>query len=454
MSNPLYKKHPFLAGTFILTMTGLISRVLGFFYRIYLSQLFGPEGIGIYQLLGPIMALSYSFTVAGIQTSISKYTASETSTGSKQQSLKFLLSGLILSISLSILTTLFLYKYSNQIAASFLLEKRTASMIRILSLTLPLNAIHSCINGYYYGIKKASTPASLQLIEQLFRIGSVIAITYIGVKVKKACTINVAVLGLLIGEFAASILSIVIALHRFKSTSLRVVLFKTPSMYQTSRKILSIATPLSLNRIIINFLQSIEAVYIPNRLIAYGYDHSTAISIYGVLTGMALPLILFPCALTNSISVLLLPIISEADETKNKSLIKKAIRKSIQYCILFGVLALILFFIFGRFAGQILFNNKLAGHFIITLSFICPFLYLSSTLASIINGLGKSFLVFFTNLSSLIIRLFFIFFGIPKVGIKGYLWALLFSQFYISTIYILYLKQKFNIEIQKKTYYN
>ena len=77
---PSLKKNPLISGTLILTVTGLISRTIGFFYRINLSRLFGEEGMGIYQLLGPILALSFSLTAAGLQTAISKYVASETST--------------------------------------------------------------------------------------------------------------------------------------------------------------------------------------------------------------------------------------------------------------------------------------------------------------------------------------------------------------------------------------
>ena len=67
------KRHPLIFGTIILTATGLITRVIGFFYRIYLSRLFGEEGMGIYQLLSPALSLSFSLTAAGYQTAISKY---------------------------------------------------------------------------------------------------------------------------------------------------------------------------------------------------------------------------------------------------------------------------------------------------------------------------------------------------------------------------------------------
>ena len=71
------KRHPLIFGTMILTATGLITRVIGFFYRIYLSRLFGEEGMGIYQLLSPALSLSFSLTAAGYQTAISKYVAAD-----------------------------------------------------------------------------------------------------------------------------------------------------------------------------------------------------------------------------------------------------------------------------------------------------------------------------------------------------------------------------------------
>lgn len=87
-----------------------------------------------------------------------------------------------------------------------------------------------------------------------------------------------------------------------------------------------------------------------------------------------------------------------------------------------------LFLLFGRMAGNLLFHSRLAGSFILTLSFICPFLYVASTLNSILNGLGKTGLTFLYSIISLLVRLLFVFFAIPVWGIKGYLWGMLASQ--------------------------
>ena len=74
---------------------------------------------------------------------------------------------------------------------------------------------------------------------------------------------------------------------------------------------MSLALPLMGNRLILNLLAGAEAVWIPNRLQMSGLSDAEAFSVYGILTGMALPFILFPSAITNSIAVLLLPSVAK-----------------------------------------------------------------------------------------------------------------------------------------------
>ena len=193
-------------------------------------------------------------------------------------------------------------------------------------------------------------------------------------------------------------------------------------------QLLRLAVPLSANRLILNLLQSVEAIYIPNRLMAYGLDNADALGVYGVLTGMSLPLILFPSAITNSISVLLLPIVSEADANGNQAAVKRAILTSIRSCLLLGFACTAMFLLFGRTAGRLLYGSELAGSFILTLSFLCPFMYIASMLNSILNGIGKTIQTFLFSVISLLLRLLFVFFAIPRFGIQGYLWGMLASQ--------------------------
>ncbi len=434
------KYHPLITGTIILTATGLISRLIGFFYRIFLSQKFGAESMGIYQLIYPAMALSFSICASGIQTAISKYVANETTTNDYKTSWRILLAGISISFVLSLICSTILYRFAPEIATNLLLESRCTTLLKILAISIPFGAIHSCINGYFYGIKQTKIPALTQLIEQTIRVSSVFLLYEYCTKKEIVPTITLSIIGLLIGEivsFCISVLAIYIRFFKKKPSAAQ----KISCTYGTSCiKITQLALPLAGTHIVINLLQSVEASSIPYQLQLSGLSASDALSIYGVLTGMALPLILFPCALTNSVSVLLLPIISEAETNNHYSAIRKAIEKSIYYCFLLGFASTIGFLFLGNFLGTFLFRSTMAATFIRTLSFICPFLYLSSTLSSILHGLGKTVPTFLFNTLSLMIRLGFIFLLIPTHGIKAYLWGILCSQILQTILIFLALK--------------
>ncbi len=424
-------------GTALLTLSGLISRSIGFVYRIYLSRLFGAEGMGIYQILNPVLAISFSLTAAGYQTAISKLVA-EQSAKRKSASLSPLLAGILITFPLSLLCTYIIYHFSDSIASTILGEIQTAPMLRMLALSVPFSSVHSCFNGYFYGLKKAGYPAMAQIAEQMTRVASVYLLSQLSFSMNKAPSIGVAVLGLVIGEAFSLLVSLVtFAYHRWREHYA-----PEPPAAMPFRGILTLALPITCNRIIINLLGSVENVSIPAHLKLYGYDHSTALSVFGVLSGMAMPFIFFPNALTNSIAVLLLPMVSESKALGDYQELKKTIRKTLRYCFYMGAFFLLFFLLFGKLLGNLVFQNELAGHFITTLSFICPFMYLDTTLSSILQGLDMSMGLFFINISALLLRLLFLFLFVPHVGITGYLWGLLAGQIWTCALYLLCLRRK------------
>lgn len=427
MKSDSLRKHPLITGTLLLTLTGILSRIIGFFFRIFLSHRIGAEGMGIYQLTIPIHVLTISLTSSAIQTAISRFVAQAAASSSSDSGSPssrrcsescYLSAGLILSLSLSFLCTVFLYQSAETIAVNFLEEKRCAPLLKILAFTVPFGAIHSCINGYFYGLKKTFVPAVSQLLEQLARVLSVWLFFQISMEKYHAISLNLVVWGMVVGELAAVLFSVTFLRHK-KSQG---------SRFHALGQIFFMSLPLSANRVLVNVLQSMEAVMLPGQLRLYGYSNTEALSVYGTLTGMALPMVLFPSVLTNSVSVMLLPLIAEAQEKQEKKYIINAVKKTCFYSLLLGFLCTLMFLIFGRWMGTVLFSNSLAGTFIVTLGWICPFLYLSTTLHSILNGLGKTTHTFFLNILGLGIRIAFVLLVIPLAGIKGYLWGALLSQ--------------------------
>ncbi len=434
MKSDSFRQHPLITGTLLLTLTGLLSRIIGFFYRIFLSQSIGAEGMGIYQLTIPIHILTISLTSSAIQTAISRFVAQAAAASSPTMDTKgsrkircnegcYLTGGLLLSLFLSFLCMFFLYELAEPIAAQFLAEPRCAPLLQVLAFSVPFGAIHACINGYFYGLKKTFVPAVSQLLEQLARVLSVCLFFQISLEKYQKISLNLVVWGMVVGEIAAVLFSVTF-LRCKKSQG---------SRFLAVKQIFYMSLPLSANRVMVNLLQSMEAVMLPGQLRLYGYSSAQALSVYGILTGMALPMVLFPSVLTNSVSVMLLPLIAEAQEKQEHRYIINAVKKTCLYSLFLGLCCTLMFLLLGKWMGDVLFSNSLAGTFIVTLGWICPFLYLSTTLHSILNGLGKTTHTFFLNILGLGIRIGFVLFVIPLSGIKGYLWGTLLSQIVMAT---------------------
>lgn len=434
------KKDTILRGTFILTVTGFLSRFIGFFYRIFLSRTFGEEGVGLYQLVFPIFALGFSFTSAGIEVALSRLIAQKTAIGKQDEATQTLFTGLLVSFSLSIFTMLLIQRNVLWITEHILRDTRCERLLIVMSYIFPFSSIHSCICGYYLGLKQTKRIAISQLIEQMVRVLSVYLICMVLFKQNSSLPVTVAVAGLVLGEIGSAFYCI----FTFKtSDKLSSVTGKRKGNYFSRvRELLSLSIPLTANRVLLNVLQGIEAVSIPGCLILSGLTNSESLSLYGILTGMAMPCIFFPSALTGSIATMLLPTIAEVQARKDHSALIRLVRKATGCVFSLGAICTVVFLLFGNLTGTLLFQSKTAGDFITTLAWICPFMYTNTTLISILNGLGKASSSFRINTCGLFIRIGSVFFLIPLYGILGYLWGLLGSQIVISFLSTWVLKKR------------
>ena len=324
----------FIKGTLILTLTGLVSRLMGFFYRIFLSHTIGAQGVGIYQL--PVHAIVLAACCMGIQAAISRLCASFTALGKEKESRDALLLGTFLSMALCGLLSFLVYWNADFVASALLKEPRTTVLLRILAFSFPFAALHSCVNSFYYARKTTGIPAFILLLEQTSRIGSTYVIYLILISQKKEITPVIATGGALFSELtataacmlalgldfsrenykpAARLLRRILRVfsrinkgtHRNSPSAVKYISHIQPASAKNNtatsinaliKEIVQIAVPHSVNRLLLTLLSGIEMVLIPQRLLLAGINRTDSLSVYGIFTGMALPLILFPATLT------------------------------------------------------------------------------------------------------------------------------------------------------------
>lgn len=425
-------KNPLIKGTIILTAAGLFCRILGFYYRIFLNRHIGAYGMGILQLIMPLCGIAFSVCIIGFNSAISKFTAAY------HKSLKPLISGICVSLPVSIAFSTLCYIFADTIAKRIMLNAYCASLIKVIVLGIPLSALHNCICGYYYGCKSTAIPAISQIIEQLVRILGVIIYYYAFIKGSGELTIYDALYGNIFGELSA-VLFCVILLYakkiRYRKDTLSNMFInnmRTLCMY--TKRITLYAIPLNLNSLLIHLLESGEAILIPAQLMLYGLCHENAVSTYGIIGGMALPLIMFPSAITNSLAVMLVPKISEDSSANHSDGIINTISCTITLCMHLGIMCSVLFVLYISRLGAIIFGESDVYTYTTLLACVCPFLYLKVGLSSILNGINKTTFTCAANITGLLIRIGFLIVLVPHIGISGYIYGLIISNFIVCLL--------------------
>ncbi len=451
--NMQFLQNKIIKGTLILTVAGFITRFLGFFYRIFLADRLGASLLGTYQLIFPVYGIAFTIYGAGIQTAISQIIASSCAVSDKvprndqgnacPTARRILAYGLGISLCLSLTLLTLIQNFAGTIATYLLLEPSCTPYLRILSLLFPFCGVSACLNGYYYGLQNAKVPAMTQIVEQFSRLGFVFLILCLyPMPPKQGCI--VAVWGLVVGEVVSNLYVICQFIHHQKipvkkpGSSIRP--FRRDRLF---RRLLSVSITLTGTKLVVSILNSTEAVFIPAALRMYGYSASDALALYGILTGMVLPFLLFPSSITNSIAVMLLPAVADSQAMGQQKQVKRYVTTSTLYCLLIGFLFTIFFLLFGNLIGELCFHNQTAGSFLRILSWLCPFLYLSTTLNSIINGLGKNRQTFLITVVSQSIKLCSLVFCVPRFGIYAYLIGILASQIIMTILSCLCLRQYF-----------
>ncbi len=419
-------KKSFFSGAIILMIAGLIVRVFGFIYRIYLSNLIGAEGMGLFQLISPVYSLIILTLTSGISIAVSKMVAEEEARSHYINLRRITSCAAVFVVICGTIVSLLIAFNVDFIVKTILKDNRTHYAMLVLLPTIPVIAAASALKGYFYGTQDVTPTAVSQVVEQIVRIAIVLltASYFLNLGLEYACALATA--GMALGEISNLAVLYVIYIARKKKTK---HLPKTGILRKRVifKNLIIISAPVSFNRFITSIMAAVEYIMIPRMLLAGGNDYQTSIAMYGKLTGMAMPLVFFPCIVTSSLATTLVPAISEAMSLRNIRAANYRISKSIQITLVLGFMFTTLFLAYPNEIGNILYKNEDIGWILRLLSFTCIFVYLQQTLLGIMNGLGKQGISLRNSIIGYVIRICFVYFCVPRYGIEGYVWGMIVS---------------------------
>jgi len=385
------KKQTFLQGAFILTVAGLVSKVLGALYRIPFARIVGEEGMGLYQMAYPLYTMILAISTTGIPIAISILVAERDARGDSRGTEKVFWVSLAILALVGLSSSYLLFAGSRFLASSVLKDQRAALAIIGIAPALFFTSVLGAFRGYFQGLQSMYPTAVSQVIEQVVRVGTVLIAAHLllsrGIEYAAAGATFGAATGAIAGLIYVAFLYFVYGLRRRQSRGQGT---GSDSIANVIRQIFYLAVPISLEALVVPLMQTLDAVIVPDRLQAMGYSVQRATGLFGELSGMASTLTNLPMIFTISLATSLVPAISEAWSFRNRILVSDRISAAIR---LTGIItlpsALGLMALAGPISG-LLFDNTAAG---IPLLYLAPgilFVGFYQVSGAALQGLGRT----------------------------------------------------------------
>jgi len=422
-------KDTFLKGALILTVAGIVVKLIGSVNRILLSRLLGGEGIGLYQMAYPIYLLALSVSSAGIPVAISIIVAEKIALGDyRGASRVFRISLAVLAITGLAFTFLLYFGAGWLIDAHFVRDPRAYYAIAVLAPAIFFVTVLSSYRGYFQGLQMMTPTAVSQIIEQFFRVVTMILFAYLLLPQG----IEFAAAGASFGAAPGAAAGLIVLIYFYwrgkrdfqRHIDNQTVLNRESGISIISR-IVKLALPVSLANIMLPVVSSIDLFIVPARLEAAGFSVEHATELFGYLTGMAVPLVNLPTILTASLAASLVPAVSEAFTLNNRQQVLQRTKTAMRISNLITIPAFIGMWLLAEPISLMLYSTPNAGTSIAVMSIGVFLLGIHQVTTGVLQGLGHTAIPVVNMAISAGVKIImsWVLTAMPEFGIKGAAWA-------------------------------
>lgn len=362
--------------TALVTMFTAFEHFLGFLYRIILSRTLGAEGLGVYQVALTVYSVFLTLSASGLPVTLSRTISKHRAANTPKRGHAATSAAVLIALMFSLPVTLLLFLLRDPFSHIFA-DPRSADLFYILLFGLSFTALYTVIRGSFWGNRRFFAYSVVELFEEISMI--TIGILLILVIPSDLPNVNKAAVAVFISHF----LSFVIALSYY--------LFKGGKFTSPKGEFLPIlksSLPVTSMRAASSLISSLISVLFPMRLIASGVSPARAMSEYGVVYGMVMPVLMLPSTLIGSIALVLVPELAESYYKKDREKVATLVKKSLNITLLTAFLLLPLFLVCGQSVGIFLFSDAESGKLISYSAFLLVPMSISMIATSMLNSIG------------------------------------------------------------------
>ncbi len=434
----------------ILSFAGIITKIMGAFYRIPFARMVGDEGLGLYQMAYPFYTIVLAISTAGVPVAISKLVAEHEGIGDKGGACRIFWVALGFLFCTGLISSLCLYFYADELALKILGEPRAVLPIRSIAPAIFFTSIMSAFRGFFQGQQNMIPTALSQILEQTVRIVTVfwaaLFLLPLGIEITAAgATFGAATGGL------AGLLILVMLFTRQKKRQRTVGSQRTKnSVIPILFKVLALSIPVSLGGVIFPLMQMLDITLVPMQLQKSGYTVAEATSLYGQLSGMAGSVINLPTIVTIALSASLVPAVSSLVRKRKMEALSNLTSAALKLNVIITLPAASGLIILAEPICGLLFALPAAGEPLAWLAGGIIFAGLYHVSTGILQGLGQTFLPVMALLAGSGVKVIITYYltPLPHWGIRGAALATVLGFMVAAFISLMFLEYNVALRIR------
>ncbi len=400
----------------LVTAAATFTRLLSFAFKIYLSRALGAEILGVYQIAVSVIATLACVGSSGIPVTLSRMTAENAALGKRRESDSLLLAATTLSLTFALLACAVFCAFPS-LTSSLFSDERCVPVFYILLPLLATAALYSCLRGWFWGNKNYGVYAATELADEITKI---------------LFTVILLSGTLAVVNFQLSYAYAMVASDVFVVVMLAVLFFVCGGRIRRPlgfAPVVKSSFPLTMTRLSGSLVTTLVSLTLPAMLVrSLGIASGEATAELGRATGMVMPLLFAPAAVTGSLAVVVIPEFASLNAGNERDRIGNALSLAIKYsCIATG-------FFFALFAscgvalGGLLYADEKAGQYVCVAALAMLPMGANGLCVSALNSLGKENSTFASHIVGLVVLLGVLFSFVWFAGIYAYFAALALSH--------------------------
>lgn len=419
----MHTNRRLIVNTALMTGSSIVMRCIGLIFQAWIVGRIGAAGIGLYQLVMSVSVLFATFAISGIRFATTRLISEEMGlergagvTGAMRRCACY-------ALFFGLCAGTMVYFLAEPVGFLWIGDARTVRSLRITGISLPCIALSSVMDGYFTASGRVWKPTLVHLLEQLVSITCVMWFLSFAATgdLEQSCAAVTA------GGACADVVSLLLmtAVYALDRRKYRRGGDTVPHL---TRRMLSVALPLAVSAYARTSLTTLEHLLIPRGLKSSGLTADHALAGYGIVHGMALPVVLFPSCLLYALADLLVPELTTAQVSGRCGDIRRLVRALLYRCLLFACGTAVLLLAFSGPLGRLIYHSDDAGRYIRLLAPLVPVMYLDTVTDGCLRGLGQQTRCMAINVLDATLGVVLVWVLLPRFGLAGYIFILYFNE--------------------------